>query len=246
MTGSRCWLRRPPGGGAAPVAGRDRGVELPAAQRDMSGGCSASSRCSPARSRWTPPQAVAGAAAGPAVLHLVDCSLLAPPRIGPDGRSRYLMLETLRAYGLERLPRPASSPRPPPPWPGTPCRWRSRPRPACRPAPGSWPPPGGWTPRTPPPSRPWPGRWSTTRPPRCAWRSPWRPGGCCAAARRPGTRCCTPPPGTPHRASDAWCAAQLWLGHLAALHVAIWSAALGHFTAVRDALAAGAPSPALV
>ena len=46
---------------------------------------------------------VAGAAAGPAVLHLVDCSLLLPPRPGADGRARYLMLETLRAYGLERL-----------------------------------------------------------------------------------------------------------------------------------------------
>jgi predicted ATPase len=48
-------------------------------------------------------ETVAGAAAGPAVLHLVDCSLLAPPRTGPDGRARYVMLETLRAYGLERL-----------------------------------------------------------------------------------------------------------------------------------------------
>ncbi len=48
-------------------------------------------------------EAVAGAAAGPAVLHLVDCSLLTPPRPGPDGRARYLMLETLRAYGLARL-----------------------------------------------------------------------------------------------------------------------------------------------
>jgi predicted ATPase/DNA-binding CsgD family transcriptional regulator len=47
--------------------------------------------------------AVAGAAAGPAVLHLVDCSLLAPPRTGPDGRSRYVMLETLRAYGAGLL-----------------------------------------------------------------------------------------------------------------------------------------------
>jgi non-specific serine/threonine protein kinase len=44
-------------------------------------------------------EAVAGPGAGPAVLHLVDCSLLVPPRPGPDGRSRYLMLETLRAYG---------------------------------------------------------------------------------------------------------------------------------------------------
>jgi DNA-binding CsgD family transcriptional regulator/tetratricopeptide (TPR) repeat protein len=37
------------------------------------------------------------------VLHLVDCSLLAPPSTGADGQARYLMLETLRAYGLDRL-----------------------------------------------------------------------------------------------------------------------------------------------
>src|SRR5271165_152863 len=48
-------------------------------------------------------EAVAGAGSGPAVLHLVDCSLLVPPRASPDGRSRYVMLETLRAYGTERL-----------------------------------------------------------------------------------------------------------------------------------------------
>jgi hypothetical protein len=34
---------------------------------------------------------------------LVDCSLLTPPRNDPDGRARYLMLETLRAFGLDRL-----------------------------------------------------------------------------------------------------------------------------------------------
>jgi len=44
-------------------------------------------------------EAVAGAGAGPVVAHLVDCSLLVPPREGPDGRWRYGMLETLRAYG---------------------------------------------------------------------------------------------------------------------------------------------------
>jgi predicted ATPase len=48
-------------------------------------------------------EVVAGAGAGPAVLHLVDCSLIAPPRAGPDGRPRYQMLETLRAYGTGRL-----------------------------------------------------------------------------------------------------------------------------------------------
>ena len=48
-------------------------------------------------------EAVAGPGAGPAVLRLVDCSLLVPPRAGPDGRSRYAMLETLRAYGAGLL-----------------------------------------------------------------------------------------------------------------------------------------------
>jgi predicted ATPase/DNA-binding CsgD family transcriptional regulator/DNA-binding XRE family transcriptional regulator len=48
-------------------------------------------------------EAVAGAGTGPAVLQLVDCSLLVPPRAGPDGRSRYVMLETLRAYGAGLL-----------------------------------------------------------------------------------------------------------------------------------------------
>ena len=46
---------------------------------------------------------VAGKGAGAAVLRLVDCSLLMPPRTGLDGRSRYAMLETLRTYGAERL-----------------------------------------------------------------------------------------------------------------------------------------------
>ena len=48
-------------------------------------------------------EAVAGKAAGPAVLRLVDCSLLTPPRPGPDRRLRYSMLETLRGYGAARL-----------------------------------------------------------------------------------------------------------------------------------------------
>jgi predicted ATPase/DNA-binding CsgD family transcriptional regulator len=48
-------------------------------------------------------EAVAGPAAGRAVVRLVDCSLLVPPRIDQDGRSRYLMLETLRAYGAGLL-----------------------------------------------------------------------------------------------------------------------------------------------
>jgi hypothetical protein len=48
-------------------------------------------------------EAVAGPGASAVVLHLVDCSLLVPPRAGPDGRSRYGMLETLRVYGAGLL-----------------------------------------------------------------------------------------------------------------------------------------------
>ena len=47
--------------------------------------------------------AVAGDGARQAVLRLVDCSLLVPPQAGPDGRARYLMLQTLRDFALERL-----------------------------------------------------------------------------------------------------------------------------------------------
>ena len=95
-------------------------------------------------------ETVAGAGAGPAVLHLVDCSLLAPPRTGP-GRPGPVpdAGDPARLRAASGWPRPASSPGPRPGWPGTRCRWPSRPRPACRQAPVSWPLPCGWMPRTP-------------------------------------------------------------------------------------------------
>ena len=46
--------------------------------------------------------AVAGPEAGPLAARLVDCSLLVPPRPGADQRTRYTMLQTLRAYALTR------------------------------------------------------------------------------------------------------------------------------------------------
>jgi non-specific serine/threonine protein kinase len=46
---------------------------------------------------------VAGSQAESAVPGLVDSSLLTPPRDGPDGRARYLMLATLRAFALGQL-----------------------------------------------------------------------------------------------------------------------------------------------
>ncbi|HTU05463.1 MAG TPA: LuxR C-terminal-related transcriptional regulator [Trebonia sp.] len=48
-------------------------------------------------------EAVTNAEASRVVLRLVDCSLVLPPRTGPDGRSRYAMLETLRAYAAGLL-----------------------------------------------------------------------------------------------------------------------------------------------
>jgi predicted ATPase/DNA-binding CsgD family transcriptional regulator len=48
-------------------------------------------------------EAVVGQDAAQIVLRLVDCSLLVPPRTGEDGRARYAMLETLRAYAASRL-----------------------------------------------------------------------------------------------------------------------------------------------
>jgi non-specific serine/threonine protein kinase len=48
-------------------------------------------------------EAVAGPDAGPIALRLVDCSLLSPPQAGLDGQLRYVMLETLRAYAAQLL-----------------------------------------------------------------------------------------------------------------------------------------------
>ena len=146
-------------------------------------------------------EAVAGAGAGPVVLQLVDCSLLVPPRAGPDGRSRYVMLETLRAYGAGLLAgageqdggrRRAGRV-------GAGGGRAGRGGAADRRG-GGWPRPGGWMPRTPRCARCWPGPWTTTRPSRCGWRSRWRRGGTSGAGWRVSTRCCARPPGAPCRA----------------------------------------------
>jgi predicted ATPase/DNA-binding CsgD family transcriptional regulator len=57
-------------------------------------------------------EAVAGPTTGPMIVRLVDCSMLIPPRTGPDGRPRYAMLETLRAYAAERLAETGEQPAP--------------------------------------------------------------------------------------------------------------------------------------
>ena len=76
-------------------------------------------------------EAVAGQGAAEGVLRLVECSLLVPPRPGPDGRMRYAMLETLRGYGAGLLAEAGEQARRRPRWPGT--RWAlpGRPRRGC-------------------------------------------------------------------------------------------------------------------
>ena len=68
-----------------------------------SGRCSGSCRCSLGPFTLEGAAAVAGGGAAAVVVRLVDCSLLSPPRPGPDGRARDLMLESLRAYGAGLL-----------------------------------------------------------------------------------------------------------------------------------------------
>ena len=187
-------------------------------------------------------ETVAGETAGPAVLHLVDCSLLTPPRTGQDGRARYLMLETLRAYGLDRLAEAGEQPvaaaalaqhalqvaeqaaaamqtssgeR-------AAARWLDAEDAATQQALA----------------------WALQHDPPIAlrlaialaawWQLRGRPAAGYGLLRAASEEAA---PG-----SDAWCVTQVWLGYL--VHrTADYVAALGHFTAVRDALATGVPSP---
>ena len=190
-------------------------------------------------------EAVAGAAAGPVVLHLVDCSLLAAPRTGPDGRARYLMLETLRAYGAERLADAGEQPGAAAALAGHALQVAERAAAVMRASGGEL---AGALWLDAEDAAVHQGlAWALEHDPPTALRlalalAPWwRLRGRCVAGYSLLRRA------TEHaaRGEDAWCAGQFWLGHLA--HgTSDFAATLGHFTAVRDALAAGAPSPLLV
>ena len=111
-------------------------------------------------------------------------------------------------------------------------------------SPGRRPRPAGWTPRTPPCGRRWPGRWSTITPVALrlanalAWW--WFLRGRLAGEYRLLRQAA----GRAEAGSGGWCAAQLWLGWTAQFSADL-AAALGHFTAVRDAVAGRPPSRAL-
>ncbi len=189
-------------------------------------------------------EAVAGAGAASAVLRLVDCSLLSPPQAGPDGRSRYVMLEMLRAYaaGLSagageqdgaatalagyalQVAEQAAAGLQSGDGELAAARWLDAEDATTRQALD----------------------WAMQHDPAVAlrlanalgrwWRLRGRQAGeyplVCQAA------------GRAEAGSGGWCAAQVWLGW-AALFSADPVAALGHFTAVRDAAADRPPSPAL-
>ena len=189
-------------------------------------------------------EAVAGDGAGPAVLRLVDCSLLVPPRTGPDGRSRYVMLETLRAYGAGLLAEAGEQDEAAAALAGYALRVAEEAAAGLQTGTGeaaaarrldaedatmrqvlAWAMEhdAGIALRLAVALAPW-------------WLLRGRLAGQYPLLREAAGRA---EPG-----SDAWCAAQFWLG-LTAVYSADLAGALGHFTAVRDAIGDRGPSRAL-
>ena len=189
-------------------------------------------------------EAVAETGGGPAVLRLVDCSLLVPPRTGMDGRPRYVMLETLRAYGAKlqaeagekdtvtaalagyalRVAQQAATGLQSSTGEVAAARWLDAEDPAMRQVLGC----------------------AMDRDPVLAVRLAdalgwwWRIRGRLPAQYpllREVAGCAGP-------GSAGWCAIQFWLG-MAAFSVADFAGALGHFTAVRDATGDRGPSRVL-
>ena len=190
-------------------------------------------------------ETVAGAETGQAVLHLVDCSLISPPRTGADGRARYMMLETLRAYGVERLTEAGQQPE------AAAALARHALQVARQAAAGLETSAGELA------AAQWLDTEDATMHQSLAWCLEhdiaaalqlavalvpwWRLRGRYAVGYE--LLCAA----TEHTEKDeeAWCTAQVWLGSLAP-GPADDVVGLGHFTAARDALAARTASPMLV
>ena len=189
-------------------------------------------------------EAVAGPGAGAVVLRLVDCSLLVPPREGPDGRSRYVMLETLRAYAAGLLAEAGETDGAAAALAGYALRVAGQ---AAA---------GLWTITGEAPAARWLDAEDATMRQGLAWAMEhdttvalqlanalawwWFLRGRLAGQYRLLRQAA----GRAEAGSDGWCVAQLWLGR-AAQYSADLAASLGHFTAVRDAVAGRPPSPAL-
>jgi DNA-binding CsgD family transcriptional regulator/tetratricopeptide (TPR) repeat protein len=189
-------------------------------------------------------EAVAGPGAGPVVLRLVDCSLLTPPRAGPDGRSRYAMLETLRACAAGLLGEAGETEGAAAALAGYALRVAGQ---AAA---------GLWTITGEAPAACWLDAEDATMRQGLAWAMEHDPPVALQLAvalapwwflrgRLAGEyRLLCRVVGRAEAGSDGWCIAQLWLGR-AAQYSADLAAALGHFTAVRDAVAGRPSSPAL-
>jgi predicted ATPase/DNA-binding CsgD family transcriptional regulator/DNA-binding XRE family transcriptional regulator len=189
-------------------------------------------------------EAVAGPGAGPTVLRLVDCSLLVPPRAEPDGRSRYVMLETLRAYGAGLLAGAGEQDGAAAVLAGYALQV------AGQAAAGSQSGDGELA------AARWLDAEDATMRQALAWAMAHDPALALRLANALGWwwhfrgRLAGEYPlfcqaaGGAEVGSDGWCTAQIWLGW-AARSSADLAAALGHFTAVRDAVSGRPPSPAL-
>jgi hypothetical protein len=175
------------------------------------------------------------------VLHLVDCSLLTPPRADPDGRSRYVMLEMLRAYGARLLAEAGEQERAETAL--TRYALEVAEQAAAALATGTGEQAGA--------------RWldaedATTRQ-ALAWAMDHDPAMALrlAVALAPwwflrgrlvgGYPLLREAAGHAAPGSEAWCAAQLWLGEMARYSASL-AVALDHFTALRDAVGDRPPS----
>jgi DNA-binding CsgD family transcriptional regulator/tetratricopeptide (TPR) repeat protein len=189
-------------------------------------------------------EAVAGAGAGLAVLRLVDCSLVAPPRTGRDRRARYQMLETLRGYGWDQLAAAGELAE------ATVALARYAVAVAEQAAAGLQTNSGEqagarWLDAEDALTR-HALAWAQENDPDSALRlavalSPWwRLRGRSVAAES----LLRAAAGHAVAGSPEWCAAYYWLGQTA-MNSSEFNAALGHFTAVRDVIAGAGPSRAL-
>jgi predicted ATPase/DNA-binding CsgD family transcriptional regulator len=188
--------------------------------------------------------AVAGDGAREAVLRLVDCSLLVPPQPGLDGRARYVMLQTLRDFGLARLAEAGE-------WDGAWASMAGFERAVAEQASAALESAGEelagavWL-ASEEANLSQALAWSVDNEPATALRlaiclAPWwsRQGRASEGHELLGRVLGHVPDG-----GQAWCAARFWLGVLAP--DPFERAGLEQFSAVRDALAAAGPSPLLV
>jgi predicted ATPase/DNA-binding CsgD family transcriptional regulator len=183
-------------------------------------------------------EAVAGPGAAAIVLRLVDCSLLSPPRAGPDGRSRYVMLETLRAYEAGLLAGAGEAD-------GAAAALAGYARRVARQVAA-----GLWTTTGEAPAARWLDAEDATTRQALARAVAHDPALALQLANALGWwwvlrgRLLCRVAGAAEVGSGGWRAAQIWLGWAAQVSANL-ATALGHFTAIRDAVAGRPPSRAL-